>query len=210
MSHRTRKIDLSSARFRSGSAGLLIVASAALVFIVLWQSMASPNGLSAGVKPVGNTSANTSQNAHTSAPPGVSVTRPVLVLNSDGSATLSATLATSGKNVALMGVRIVYLGSAQENSSTGKWLPVIPGVGATVGAASDAGGFTVPNGLKAGDVADVHFVFDDQTCVSVEAEIVQRATRYGSVYPKSGSQLGPAHGPPDSLTLTCSDPVTTS
>lgn len=210
VSHRTRKDDLSSAGLASGSTGLLVVASAALVLIVLWQSLGSPGGLTAAVEPVGDASVNASQNAHISAPPGVSVTRPVLVLNGDGSATLSASLATSGKEVALVGVQIVYLGSAQEVSSTDMWLPVIPGVGATVGAASEAGGFTVPNGLKAGDVADVHFVFDDRTCVSVKAEVVQRAARHGWVFPKSGSQLGHAHRSPDSLTLTCTDPVTTS
>ena len=194
MSRHTGQDDLNSAGRRWGSTGLLVLAIAALVLIVLGQNMA---GIPVDV----------SQNAHVPASSSVSVSHPELVLNNDGSATLSASLATTGKEAALEGVQIVYRGSAQEVSSTEMWLPVIPGVDATVGAASDAGGFTVASGLKAGDVADVYFVFDDRTCVNVEAEVVQRTALHGSVFPKWGSQLGPARRPPDSLTSTCSDPV---
>lgn len=207
MSRHTGQDDLNSAGRRWGITGLLVFAIAALVFIVLGQSTASPDGLRAGFEPVGDTPVDVPQNAYVPAPPSVSVSHPELVLNSDGSATLSASLATTGKEVALVSVQIVHRGSAQEVSSTDMWLPVTPGVEATVGAASDAGGFTVPSGLKAGDVADVYFVFDDRTCVSVEAEVVQRTARHGSVFPKRGSQLGPALRSTDSLTSTCSDPV---
>lgn len=193
-------------RHHLNSAGLLVV-SAVLVLIAVWSSVTPPEGLPAGHEPVGDTSMDVSRNAHVPVPSGVSVTRPVLVLNSDGSATLSASLATTDKEVALAGVQVAHQGVAQEISSTQMWLPVIPGVGATVGAASDAGGFIVPSGLTTGDIADVHFIFDDRTCVNVEAEVVQRTARHREVFPKRGSRLDPADRVLDSLTSTCADPA---
>lgn len=202
MSRRTRETDFSSDGRWWGSTGLLVLAIAALALLVLQQSMASPDGLPAGFEPVGDTRIAV---PHDVLPePSVKVSRPELVLNSDGSAALSASLAASSVEVALVSVQIVHLGSTQDVSSTDMSLPIIPGIDAIVGAASDAGGFTVPSGLKAGDVAEISFVFDDQTCVSVGAQVVQRGARHASVFPKIGSQLSPARRSPDSLTPTCS------
>lgn len=212
MNRRSGQVDLDSPgrEQRGTELQIVVLAIAVLALIVFGQLSASPDGLRAGSQPVGGTPVDVPRNAHLPAPPSVSVSRPELVLNTDGSATLSASLATTGKEVALMSVQIMHQGSVQEVSSTDMWLPVTPGIDATVGAASDAGGFTVPRGLNVGDVADVYFIFDDQTCISVEAEVVQRTARHKSVFPKRGSQLGPALGSPNSLTSTCSDPTKTA
>lgn len=191
-----------------GVPGLLVAVGAALVAIFLWQSLASPGSVTSDGL-VGDVSVDVSQDSVSQ--PGVSVTRPELVVNSDGSATLSAALtATSGEEVALLGVQILYQGSVQEVSSTSMDLPVVPGADATVGAASDAGGFSVPSGLTAGDVASVQFVFSDQTCVSVNANVVQRADRHQLVFPKRAASLGFAGKPHDRVTSTCSSAVTNS
>ena len=202
MSRHAREPGFSGDRRQWGSAGLLVLASATLALVVLRQSMASPDDLPAGFKPVGDTRIAV---PHRVLPaPSVKVSRPELVLNSDGSAALSASLVASRDEVALVSVQIVHLGSTQAVSSTDMSLPIIPGIDAIVGAASDAGGFAVPSGLKAGDVADVIFVFDDQTCVSIGAQVVQRGAGHASVFPKIGSQLSPARRSPNSLTPTCS------
>src|SRR5664279_6082239 len=96
--------DEAIGRLISGVSGLLVAVGAALVTIFLWQGLASPGSVT-GNGLVGGVSVDVSQDAVSH--PGVSVGRPELVVNGDGSATLSAALtATSEEELSLIGVQI--------------------------------------------------------------------------------------------------------
>lgn len=120
----------------------------------------------------------------------VRVDDPLLVVNDDGSATVSAALMNPNDDeVALVDVRVEIDGRPVPVSSTIMWLPLQPGTSSQVGAASDAGGFMVPSGVLAGAEARLTFRFDSGPCVHVVAPAVARSGEHSLIYPTSGRLL---------------------
>ncbi|MET0930946.1 MAG: hypothetical protein ABWX74_15610 [Aeromicrobium sp.] len=132
----------------------------------------------------------------TTDPGSVAVMDPVVVVNRDGSATISAELTNStDTEVALMDVRVGRGGDVMAVSRTPMWLPVLPGQPARVGDASDAGGFVIPAGAVPGTNLTLQFLFDSGACLTEQADVVVRTAQHRSVYPKDGTRLGPATRP---------------
>lgn len=124
--------------------------------------------------------------------PAVHVLDPLLVVNKDGSAALGAHLqSVTDVDVSLVGVAIWVDRHRVSVNSTEMWLPVLAGERSQVGAASDAGGFVVPNGIGEATRADVEFRFDDGTCVLADVTAVARTNEHRSIYPKSNRPIGP-------------------
>jgi hypothetical protein len=143
---------------------------------------------------VGNApaSASTSPAATTAGGPSVVVSDALLVVNRDGSAAVGADLrSTHEAAVTLMGVTVSVDGRALPVNGTQMWLPVPAGDSARVGAASDAGGFVVPDGVDATTQARLRFWFDDGTCVAAEVQAVARDDRHRMVFPTSDRRIGP-------------------
>jgi hypothetical protein len=133
----------------------------------------------------------------------IRVEHPLLVVNRDGSATVGAQLQNpGGAEVSLMGVTVSVDGRRVPVNSTEMWLPVPPDDPATVGAASDAGGFVVPEGIDETSAATLEFWFDDGTCVPADVQAVSRGGDHRQVYPKSRRSIGPetTSEPPAGLT----------
>lgn len=123
----------------------------------------------------------------------VRVSDALLVINDDGSATVSARLDNAtDADVSLMSVRVESHGQSLPIASTQMWLPVLRGYPARVGDASDAGGFVVPTGLEPGDRARVQFHLDDGTCVGTSVSVVRRNAEHDAIFPTDGHRLGPA------------------
>lgn len=123
----------------------------------------------------------------------VAVSDVVMVVNDDGSATLSATFEGRGDEpLALKSVHIASDAGELDVASTQMWLPILSGKESRAGDASDAGGFVVPGGLDPGQTVHVQFQFDNETCVAVDAQAVLRSSTHDEVFPTNGLQLGPA------------------
>ena len=137
----------------------------------------------------------------------VLVVDPLMVVNVDGSASLSATLHnTQDVEVALTAVQVQSEGSELGVASTAMWLPVLPSIPARAGDASDAGGFVVPRGVVAGRNVQVRFVFDDHSCLTVQVEATRRTSQHGGVFPTNGRQLGSTRTATGSSPSDCSTP----
>lgn len=190
-------------RYDRGSPGLT-AASAVLVAIVAWQSATLAKGPPANPAPISDTDGVLAVDSAPSTQ-SMTVTNSELVMNEDGSATLSAVLTSRASAVALVGVQVTHDSRTVEVISTNLWLPVPPGIEAIVGAASDAGGFNVPAGLAIGDVVDVDFVFDNGSCTRVSTRVVLRAARHYDVYPTHRSQLLTTADIPEALAFSCTD-----
>lgn len=115
----------------------------------------------------------------------------VMVVNDDGSATLSATFRGGREPMALKSVHIESDAGGLPIASTLMWLPIFPGTESRAGDASDAGGFVVPRGLTPGQTVRVQFQFDNDTCASTDAQTVRRSSAHDEVFPNTGDQLGP-------------------
>jgi hypothetical protein len=126
------------------------------------------------------------------APGSITVRHPLVVVNSDGSGTISAEVRnTTATEAALMDVEVEQAGESLPVSSTVMWLPVIPGYPAIVGAASDAGGFALDAAPPAGTTVSLTFVLDDGTRLTEKAPVVARSSEHSLIYPKNGTQLAP-------------------
>lgn len=116
--------------------------------------------------------------------PAVRVSLPLLVINADGSAAVTAYLRNvRDAEVSLAAVDVSSAAGSLAVESTQMWLPIAAGSEARVGHATDAGGFVVPTGVEAGVPYVVRFVFDDGTCVVADADAVRRDDRHRSLYP---------------------------
>jgi hypothetical protein len=125
----------------------------------------------------------------------------VLVANSDGSATLSATFVGGHEPMALKAVSLSTVSGDLAVASTAMWLPVLPGKESRAGDASDAGGFVVPRGLAPGQVVRVQLQFDNDTCAVLDAPTVRRTRAHDKVFPTNGQRLGP--GRPTAFRPSC-------
>lgn len=120
----------------------------------------------------------------------VDVSHVQLVVNDDGSATLSAHLENAGKaDVSLVGVRVESDGEVLPVASTLMHLPIPPEFGAWAGDASDAGGFVVPEGIRLGASSTVRFEFSDGTFVTESAKVVRRTSEHDMIFPLDSSPL---------------------
>ena len=122
---------------------------------------------------------------------GVTVSDVVMIVNDDGSATLSATFEGEGRPIALKSVHIESGAGELVVASTRMWLPILPGKTSRAGDASDAGGFVVPGGLAPGQTVQVQLQFDNDACLAMEAQTVRRNPTHDEVFPTNGQQLGP-------------------
>jgi hypothetical protein len=130
------------------------------------------------------------QSAAVSAPTAHAVE---LVVNSDGSATLSAELQNPTRvDRFLLGVVVESDQRQLAVASTIMKLALPLGAAGRVGDASDAGGFVIPDGITVGHSATVHFRFDDGTSFIALTTAVRRTGAHAQVFPTNGSQLGPA------------------
>ena len=165
--------------------GLLLSVRVVSVGVVLLLALPSPDDA------LGVTVDRTTRTQHTSpVVASVSVTNPVMVVNSDGSATLSAALtAVRNVEVTLESVQVRSSGADLDVLTSRMLLPVVPGHSAHVGDASDAGGYVVPHGIAPGDRVQLKYLFDDGSCVAVETTAVNRTQEHSDVYPKTGSRL---------------------
>lgn len=167
------------------------VAIGALVTMVLLFAMGALGPREEAVVAAPST-ATASPDSPPRAPVPVRVDEPLLVVNQDGSAVVSAALENPNDvEVALVDVRVEIDGQALPISSTIMWLPLPPSTSSQVGAASDAGGFMVPSGVLAGSAARLTFRFDDGTCVDAMAPAVARSGEHSLIYPTSGRLLSP-------------------
>ena len=121
----------------------------------------------------------------------VSVADVVMVVNDDGSATLSATFEGGGQPVALKSVHIESGAGGLDVANTQMWLPILPGKTSRAGDASDAGGFVVPRGVAPGQTVQMQFQFDNDTCLAIDSQVVRRNSTHAEVFPTNGQQLGP-------------------
>ena len=144
------------------------------------------------VEPAGPTPEPAPAPAPAEAARSITVRHPLVVVNSDGSGTISAELRTSSRTeTALMDVEVEQAGETLPVSSTVMWLPVIPGYPAIVGAASDAGGFVLQVAPPVGSSVTLTFILDDGTRLTEEAKVVARSSEHSLIYPKNGTQLAP-------------------
>lgn len=126
-------------------------------------------------------------------PQPIVVQDPRVIVNRDGSATISAELTNDSRTeVALMDVLVQRDGEPVPVSATPMWLPVLPDYPSRVGDASDAGGFVIPAGVAVGSTLTLRFVFDSGVCLTEEVDVVARSAQHSAVYPKNGTPLGPA------------------
>lgn len=124
----------------------------------------------------------------------VTVRRVLLVINDDGSATVSADLRNvTAVDRTLTGVVVEADGRNPSVARTLMDLPVPRRLGARVGDASDAGGFVVPHGVRPGATATVRFHLDDGTSITQPANVVRRGNEHDMIFPTDGTQLGPVH-----------------
>jgi hypothetical protein len=158
---------------------------------------ALPLTLVAGAVPVAGSSWDGASAEHAPADDtAVDVGRVRLVVNDDGSATVSATLRNpTGTGRTLVGVRVECDERPLPVASTDMLLPVMSRSSARVGDASDAGGFVVPVGVAVDDPATVRFSFDDGSSSTRTAEVVHRSVEHDEIFPDNGAQLGPARAP---------------
>ncbi len=117
----------------------------------------------------------------------VDVLNALLVANEDGSATISAGFVNNTDSEQA-------LSSVTATTLTGEELPVrglrlllpLPDDKlATLGYASDAGGFRVTEGAEAGYYVKVTFSFTDSAAVTIEAPVVPRTAEYDKVVGKN-------------------------
>lgn len=116
--------------------------------------------------------------------PTVDVLNTLLVANADKSATLSASIVNNtGSNQSLSSVTVTSLDGAKTLPvrSTKILLPLPKDAAATVGQASDAGGFVVMDGAKAGYYVKVTLNFTDAAPVTIDTPVVTRTADYDSV-----------------------------
>jgi len=113
----------------------------------------------------------------------MNVLNALLVANSDKTASLSAHIVNNtATEQALSSVTVATLdGVALPVTSTKSMLPLPKGSGASVGVASDAGGFRIGSGAKAGYYVRVTFTFTDASPITIEAPVVARTAMYDSV-----------------------------
>lgn len=128
---------------------------------------------------------------HSDVGSSVTVSGVVMIVNDDGSATLSATFEGGGKPIALKSVHVESDAGELDVASTQMWLPILPGTESRAGDASDAGGFVVPAGLAPGQTVQVQFQFDNDSCLAIAAQAVRRNPTHDEVFPTNGQQLGP-------------------
>jgi hypothetical protein len=133
---------------------------------------------------------------------GVSVSGVVMVVNDDGSATLSATFEGGRDATALKAVHVSSDAGELEVASTTMWLPILPDQESRAGDASDAGGFVVPSGLVPGQVAHLQLQLENGTCLAIDAPTVRRDRTHDEVFPTNGRQLG--QGKQVAAAATCS------
>jgi hypothetical protein len=130
---------------------------------------------------------------------------PLLVVNSDGSGAVGARVRNPRDvEVSLMGVTVSVDGRRVPVNGTQMWLPVPAEDDAWVGAASDAGGFVVPEAPAVATPVSLEFWFDDGSCVAEDVEAVARGDEHRLVYPKQDRTIGPetTSEPPEGAT-TC-------
>ncbi|KRC63775.1 hypothetical protein ASE12_02730 [Aeromicrobium sp. Root236] len=125
----------------------------------------------------------------------------VMVANTDGSATLSATFVGGREPMALKAVSLSTESGDLAVASTAMWLPIVPGKESRAGDASDAGGFVVPRGLAPDQVVRVQLQFDNGTCAVLDAPTVRRTRAHDEVFPTNGQRLGP--GKPTAFKPSC-------
>ncbi|MCL8251048.1 hypothetical protein AERO_06610 [Aeromicrobium fastidiosum] len=117
---------------------------------------------------------------------------PQLVVNSDGSGAVGARVRNPRDvEVSLMGVTVSVDGRRVPVNGTQMWLPVPADDDAWVGAASDAGGFVLPEAPAAATPATLEFWFDDGGCVAQDVQAVARGDEHRLVYPKRNRTIGP-------------------
>ncbi|MCW2800836.1 MAG: hypothetical protein JWQ70_2308 [Aeromicrobium sp.] len=114
----------------------------------------------------------------------INVLNTLLVANDNKSATLSASIVNNtGSDQALTSVTIDSLDGNKSLPvrSTKILLPLPKGSAATLGQASDAGGFVVTQGAKPGYYVKVTLNFTDAAPVTIEAPVVARTPDYDFV-----------------------------
>jgi hypothetical protein len=113
--------------------------------------------------------------------PTVDVLNTLLVANPNKSATLSASIVNNtDANQSLSSVTVTTLDGSKSLPvrSTKILLPLPKGTAATLGQASDAGGFVVTDGAKPGYYVKVTLSFTDAAPVTIEAPVVTRTADY--------------------------------
>jgi hypothetical protein len=128
---------------------------------------------------------------HSEGGSSVTMSDVVMVVNDDGSATLSATFQGQGEPIALKSVHMESAAGPLDVASTQMWLPILPGKTSRAGDASDAGGFVVPRGLAPGQTVHLQFQFDNDTCLAIDSQTVRRNSTHDEIFPTNGQQLGP-------------------
>ena len=111
----------------------------------------------------------------------VDVLNTLLVANANNSATLSASIVNNtGSDQSLSSVTVDTLDGSKSLPvrSTKILLPLPKGSSATLGQASDAGGFVVTEGAKPGYYVKVTLNFTDAAPVTIEAPVVARTPDY--------------------------------
>jgi hypothetical protein len=114
----------------------------------------------------------------------INVLNTLLVANANKSATLSASIVNnSGSDQSLSSVTVDTLdgGTSLPVKSTKILLPLPKGSSATLGQASDAGGFVITEGAKPGYYVKVTLNFTNAAPVTVEAPVVARTPDYDFV-----------------------------
>jgi hypothetical protein len=114
----------------------------------------------------------------------INVLNTLLVANDNKSATLSASIVNNtGSDQALTSVTIDSLDGNKSLPvrSTKILLPLPKGSAATLGQASDAGGFVVTQGANPGYYVKVTLNFTDAAPVTIEAPVVARTPDYDFV-----------------------------
>lgn len=114
------------------------------------------------------------------------VSKPLLVVNEDGSATVAIRLENPNASpVNLLGIGVASSDEHLAVMTTDMLMPLPPTVEMRVGDATDAGGFLVPQGVVAGGSYGLVLSFDDGTCVMAEAVAVERTGKHREIYPTS-------------------------
>lgn len=113
----------------------------------------------------------------------VDVLGALLVANTDGSATVSASLVNNFQDEQqLSSVSAATLdGKPLAVKSLKTALPLASDQLTSLGGASDAGGFVVTSGAPAGQYVELTFTFSDTGPVTVEAPVVARTEEYANV-----------------------------
>lgn len=113
----------------------------------------------------------------------VDILNALLVANEDGSATVSAGFVNNtGDEQGLSNVTVTTLdGKELPVRGLRSLLPLADSRLATLGGASDAGGFTVTEGAEAGYYVKATFSFTDSAPVTIEIPVVARTAEYDKV-----------------------------